>query len=64
MRIEISIKKSVIVALGQVYQDHWFFCASTTPIAHICALDASKLLVPEITVFGARIDGGLIGAEY
>jgi putative acetyltransferase len=37
------------------------FCTSSTPIEHVYALDASKLFSPDITVFGARIDGELVG---
>ena len=42
-------------------QAHWLFCTSSTPIEHVYALDASKLFSPDITVFGARINGELIG---
>ena len=40
---------------------HWIFCTSTTPIEHVYALDASKLFSPDITVFGARVNGELLG---
>ena len=61
MEIVITTEKSLTDELAQVLQAHWLFCTSSTPIEHVYALDASKLFRPEITVFGARIDGELVG---
>ena len=61
MEIVIKIEKSLNDELAQVLHAHWLFCTSSTPIEHVYALDASKLFSPDITVFGARIDGELIG---
>ena len=57
----ITIEVSLGEELAQVLQAHWLFCTSTTPIEHVYALDASKLFTPDITVFGARVHGELVG---
>ena len=61
MEIVITTEKSLTDELAQVLQAHWLFCTSSTPIEHVYALHASKLFSPDITVFGARIDGELVG---
>ena len=61
MEIVITTEKSLTDELAQILQAHWIFCTSSTPIEHVYALDASKLFLPDITVFGARIDGELVG---
>lgn len=61
MEIAITTEKSLTDELAQILQAHWLFCTSSTPIEHVYALDASKLFLPDITVFGARIDGEIIG---
>ena len=61
MEIAIAIEESLTDELAQVLQAHWLFCTSSTPIEHVYALDASKLFAPDITIFGARIDGELVG---
>jgi putative acetyltransferase len=61
VEIAIAIEESLTDELAQVLQAHWLFCTSSTPIEHVYALDASKLFTPDITVFGARIDGELVG---
>ena len=61
MEIVITTEKSLTDELALVLQAHWLFCTSSTPIEHVYALDASKLFSPDITVFGARIDGELVG---
>ena len=61
MQIEISIEKSLTDELATLLQAHWLFCTSTTPIEHVYALDASRLFTPDITVFGARVHGELVG---
>ena len=57
----ITTEKSLTDELAQILQAHWLFCTSSTPIEHVYALDASKLFSPDITVFGARINGELVG---
>jgi putative acetyltransferase len=61
VEIVIRTDKSLTDELAQILQAHWLFCTSSTPIEHVYALDASKLFSPDITVFGARIDGELVG---
>ena len=61
MGIVIKTEKSLTDDLAQILQAHWLFCTSSTPIEHVYALDASKLFLPDITVFGARIDGEIVG---
>ncbi len=61
MEIVITTEKTLTDELAQVLQAHWLFCTSSTPIEHVYALDASQLFAPDITVFGARIDGELLG---
>jgi putative acetyltransferase len=61
VQIVITTEKSLTDELAQVLQAHWLFCTSSTPIEHVYALDPSKLFTPDITVFGARIDGELVG---
>ena len=61
MKIVITTEKSLTDELAHVLQAHWLFCTSSTPIEHVYALDATKLFSPDITVFGARIDGELVG---
>jgi putative acetyltransferase len=61
VEIVIQTEKSPTDELAQVLQAHWLFCTSSTPIEHVYALDASKLFSADITVFGARINGELVG---
>ena len=61
MEIVITTEKSLTDELALVLQAHWLFCTSSTPIEHVYALDASKLFSPDITVFGARVNGELVG---
>ena len=61
MHVAITVEESLTDELAQVLQAHWLFCTSSTPIEHVYALDASKLFTPDITVFGARLDGELVG---
>ena len=61
VKIIITTEKSLTDELGQILQAHWLFCTSSTPIEHVYALDASKLFAPDITVFGARINGEIVG---
>jgi len=57
----ITIEESLGEELAQLLKAHWLFCTSTTPIEHVYALDASRLFTPDITVFGARVHGELVG---
>jgi putative acetyltransferase len=61
VQIVITTEKSLTDELAQVLQAHWLFCTSSTPLEHVYALDPSKLFTSDITVFGARIDGELVG---
>ena len=61
VQIVITTEKSLTDELAQVLQAHWLFCTSSPPIEHVYALDPSKLFASDITVFGARIDGELVG---
>ncbi|CAB4638399.1 unannotated protein [freshwater metagenome] len=61
MEIVITTEKTLTDELAQVLEAHWLFCTSSTPIEHVYALDASKLFASGITVFGARVDGELLG---
>ena len=61
MKIVIATEKSPTDELTRVLQAHWHFCTASTPIEHVYALPPSKLFSPDITVFGARIDGELVG---
>jgi putative acetyltransferase len=57
----ITIEESLSEELTQVLNAHWLFCTSVTPIEHVYALDSARLFAPDITVFGARINGALLG---
>ncbi|MDP1851620.1 MAG: GNAT family N-acetyltransferase [Candidatus Planktophila sp.] len=61
MDVVITVEKSLSEELAQLLQAHWVFCTTTTPMEHVYALDASKLFTPDITVFGARVFGELVG---
>jgi hypothetical protein len=61
MQIEISTEKSLTEELATLLQAHWLFCTANTPIEHVYALDASRLFITDITVFGARIQDELVG---
>ena len=61
VKIVITTEKTLTEELAHVLQAHWLFCTASTPIEHVYALDAPKLFSPDITVFGARIDGELVG---
>ena len=59
--IVITIEESLSEELAQLLQTHWEFCTTYTPIGHVYALDASKLFTSDISVFGARVLGELLG---
>ena len=61
MEIQINVEETLGDELAQVLQAHWLFCTSSTPIEHVYALEPAKLFTPDITVFGARVNGELVG---
>lgn len=61
VELVIAIEESLSEELAQILQTHWLFCTSTTPVEHVYALEPSKLFAPDITVFGARLLGELVG---
>ncbi|MEI7540928.1 MAG: GNAT family N-acetyltransferase [Actinomycetes bacterium] len=61
MDIEIRAESSLTDELSQILQAHWLFCTSATPMEHVYAVQASHLFTTDITVFGARVDGELLG---
>ena len=61
VKIDITTEKSLTEEIVQLLRAHWLFCTSSTPIEHVYALDESKLFAPDITVFGARANGELLG---
>lgn len=61
MTISITTEDPRDPQMTAILQTHLEFCQSATPIENSYALDVSKLISPEITCFGARIDGQLVG---
>jgi putative acetyltransferase len=61
VKIDIRAEKLLTEEIAQLLRAHWLFCTSTTPAEHVYALDESKLFAPDITVFGARVNGKLLG---
>lgn len=61
MGIEISVVDPRDPVITAILQTHLDFCMSTTPIEHVYALDVSKLVAPNITVFGAKLNGEFVG---
>ena len=61
MQPVISVESLPTDELTQILHAHWLFCTAVTPLGKVYALEASKLFVPDITVFGARINGELVG---
>jgi len=66
---EVSVNKmSLVIAtvdpreadVTALLQRHLDFCLSTTPAEHVYALDVEKLRTPDISLFGARVDGQLV----
>ena len=45
----------------KILQTHYEFCVASTPREHVHALDLSKFSSPDITVFGAKLNGELVG---
>jgi len=61
MEIKITIEHTLTEEIALLLKAHWLFCTSSTPMEHVYALDSTKLFTSDITVFGARIDGELLG---
>lgn len=61
MGIEISIRDPRDADMTAILQSHVDFCSSSTPIEFCYVLDVSELTTPDITVFGANLNGVLVG---
>ncbi|NCZ73688.1 MAG: GNAT family N-acetyltransferase [Actinobacteria bacterium] len=61
MTITVSTEDPRNPDMAKILQTHLDFCRAVTPVGFSFALDLSKLVSPDITVFGARIDGELVG---
>jgi len=61
MTIQISIRNPQDDEMIAILQTHLAFCMASTPIEHVHALDVSKLTTPDVTVFGAQLNGDLVG---
>ena len=61
MTITISREDPTTPEMVQILQTHLDFCREVTPAEFSFALDLSKLVSPEITVFGAKLNGDLVG---
>ena len=60
MNLEIEIRDPRDTDMTSLLQAHLDFCTLSTPIEHVHALDVFKLVSPDITVFGAKLDGNLV----
>jgi putative acetyltransferase len=56
--LEVDPREPEITAILQTHLD---FCRASTPAEHVYALDVSKLVAPNITVFAAKLDGEFVG---
>lgn len=61
MTIEIIKVEPSDVDVARILNIHHNFCIDTTCIENVYALEASKLISPDITVFGAYVKGDLVG---
>jgi putative acetyltransferase len=61
MTLVISVEDPRNEDMTRLLQAHLDFCHSSSPPESVYALDVEKLVSPAITVFGARIDGALVG---
>ena len=61
MSIQVTLRDPRDSDMTAILQAHLDFCLASTPIEHVHALDISKLVSPQITVFGAQLDGELVG---
>lgn len=60
MHLEINPVDPTSPEASRVLSAHLDFCNASTPKEHVHALDISKLVSPDIAVFGARLDGQLV----
>jgi putative acetyltransferase len=60
MAVMIEIVDPSAADVASLIQAHMDFCISVTPLKHVYALSAEKLIAPHITVFGARQGGELV----
>lgn len=61
MTLEFSIEDPLTPDVEALLQMHLDFCHEVTPPEHSYALKVEKLKAPNITVFGARENGILLG---
>jgi putative acetyltransferase len=61
LNIEIRARNPQDEDMKAILQVHLDFCMSSTPLEHVHALDVSKLVAPDITVFGAYLNSDLVG---
>lgn len=61
MSIEIAKVDPSSSEVARILTIHHNFCVDTTCIENVYALEASKLVSPDITVFGAYKNGELVG---
>ena len=61
MTLEFSLEDPHTPDVKALLQTHLDFCHEVTPPEHSYALDVAKLKAPEITVFGIRENGLLLG---
>ena len=61
MTLVISVEDPRNEDMTRLLQAHLDFCYSSSPPESVYALDVEKLVSPAITVFGARMDGALVG---
>ena len=61
MNLDFAIEDPLTPDVKALLQTHCDFCHEVTPPEHSYALDVAKLRAPEITVFGIRENGFLLG---
>ena len=61
MNIEIRKRNPQDEDMKNILQAHLDFCMSSTPLEHVHALDVSKLVSSDISVFGAYLNSELVG---
>lgn len=61
MNLDFAIEDPLRPDVKTLLQTHLDFCHEVTPPEHSYALDVAKLKAPEITVFGIRENGLLMG---
>ena len=61
MKLDFAIEDPLTADVKTLLQTHLDFCREVTPLEHSYALDVAKLRTSEITVFGIRENGALLG---